>query len=175
MKNLIAVLVATLVLVPAISLAQTCRLLDMADELKLTDQQIEAIQTNLMSHKKEMIQLKADLGKAKLELQEIMLAKEIDKNAALKKGDAISSIKATMAQKRLLAKIDRLNILTADQRSTVRKQMMLHGQGRGKGMHHGMGMGRGMGPCMEGMGGGMGSGMMRNMRIEVEKEIEQEK
>jgi Spy/CpxP family protein refolding chaperone len=142
MRNVILVLAAALILMPVVTQAQQCPIMGMADELKLTDQQIEQLQANAMANHKEMIQTKADLEKAKLELREIMMAKQIDKKAALKKQEAISAIKATMAQKRLANRIDRMNLLTDDQRAAMRKTMMRSGhKGRG------MGFGPGDGPC----------------------------
>jgi len=178
MRNVILALVAASILWPAVSQAQRCQIMGMADKLKLTDQQIEQLQTNAMANHKEMIQIKADLEKARLELKEIMLAKQIDKKTALKKQEAISAIKANIAQKRLVNKIDRLSLLTADQRATMRKSMMRRGH-KGHGM--GMGMGPGDGPCDIGRGMGrrdkMGMGKSRqgrNLDVIIEREVIEE-
>lgn len=130
MRTAVAILAAILILIPAVSMAQQCRLLQRADELELTDQQIEQLQAAAMANHKEMIQVRADLEKADLELKEIMQAKQIDKKKALAKQKQISAIKDQMAQKRLSSKIERLNLLTDEQRAKVRKDMMLRGQGR---------------------------------------------
>jgi len=176
MRNVILALAAALILMPVVTQAQPCPIMAMADDLKLTDQQIEQLQVNAMANHKEMIQLKADLEKAKLELQEIMIAKKVDKNAALKKQEAISAIKANMAQKRLANRIDRLNLLTDDQRATMRKGMMMRG-------HRGQGMGFGPGDCSGDMGKGMGwhdkmgmgkSGQGRNVDVIIEREVIEE-
>lgn len=175
MKTIMAVLVVMFMFVPVVSQAQQCRLLQKADELQLTDDQIEKIRANSFSHQKEMIQLKADLQRAKLEQRELMLANKIDKKGVLKKAETISAIKAQMAQKKLAGRIDRLNMLTDKQHAKVRRNMMLRG-GKGKGPGHGMG--QGMGGCdFSGMGQGKrmfhdrGPGGRRNIEVIIEKEI----
>jgi len=131
MKRLIAILALVLLSVPAVSLAQPCPLLDMADDLKLTDQQMEQIRSSQTAHRLEMIQLKADKEKAQLELRELMRAAKIDRKAVLGKNDQLSTIKANMASKRLTAKLDQLNFLNDEQRAEVRKAMMFkHRDGR---------------------------------------------
>jgi Spy/CpxP family protein refolding chaperone len=132
MKTLAAVIAILFLAIPAAVQAQQCRLLAMADELKLTDEQIEQITSNMTAQHKDMIQLEADLEKAKLEMRELMLAKKIDKNAVLMKSEAISQIKANMAKKRLAGQIDRLNLLTDQQRTMVRQQMMRNRPGMGR-------------------------------------------
>jgi hypothetical protein len=162
MRNLIAFLIMIAIAMPAVAQAQQCRFLAMADELKLTDQQIEQLNSSLNAHRKEMVQYRANLQKAKIELNELMLAKKIDRQAALKKSSDISLIKSDMAKKALEYKIDRLNMLDDKQQNMVRQKMMLHGPGMGK-PHRGDRDGRGQrnkpdrGPNMKmGQGGGYG-------------------
>lgn len=169
MRFLIASLALALLLVPAVSQAQMCHLLTMADKLELTEEQIQKIQDNAFAVKKNLIQVKADLQKAKLELKQIMLAKEIDKKSALKKMDEISAFKADMAKKKLSARIERLNMLNAEQKAKVRKMKMMK-EHHGKGKSHRMGMGQGMGPGMR-MHHPGGMGPMRDVEIFIKKEI----
>lgn len=169
MRYLITTLVLAFLLVPAVSQAQMCKLLAMADELELTEEQMQKIQDNAFAVKKNLIQVKADLQKAKLELKQIMLAKEVDKKAALKKMDEISALKANLAKKRLSARIERLNMLNAEQKAKVRKMKMMK-EHHGKGKFRGMGMGQGMGPGMR-MHHPGGMGPMRDVEIFIEKEI----
>jgi len=175
MKSLIAVLAVMFMVIPVVAQAQQCRILEMADELKLTDEQIEQLRANMLANQMEMVQLKADLERAKLEQREIMMAEDIDKKAALKKVEAISAIKAKMAQKRMSARISQLNALDAKQRAKIRRNMMLYGsQGKGRGRGMGYGMGQGMGPGM-GHGKAMfherGMGGRKNVEVIIEKEI----
>ena len=65
MKTLIAILAAVIIAIPAVSQAQQCQLLRMADKLELTDQQIEQLQANSLAQQKDMIQLRAKLQTAK--------------------------------------------------------------------------------------------------------------
>jgi Spy/CpxP family protein refolding chaperone len=145
MKTVIATLAAIMFLLPAVSMAQQCEILRQADKLDLTDQQIEQLQASALAQHKEMIQLRADLQTAKLELRELMTNDSIDKGQVMKKSDEISGIKAEMAKKRLDGKINRLNMLTDTQRAKLRKDMMMRGphHGRRDGRH----MMRGDGPC----------------------------
>jgi len=175
MKSLIAVLAVMFMVIPVVAQAQQCRILEMADELKLTDEQIEQLRANMLANQMEMVQLKADLERAKLEQREIMMAEDIDKKAALKKVEAISAIKAKMAQKRMSARISQLNALDAKQRAKIRRNMMLYGsKGKGRGRGMGYGMGQGMGPGM-GHGKAMfherGMGGRKNVEVIIEKEI----
>lgn len=147
MKTLVAALAAMVILLPSMAISQECRLLQRADELKLTEQQIEQLQAAALANKKEMIQPRADLEKAKLELNEMMMAKNIDRKKALDKQKQISAIKGQIAEKRLAAKIDRLNILNDEQRARVRKDMMLRGP-----RHHGRDRGFRMRDCCPGPG-----------------------
>jgi Spy/CpxP family protein refolding chaperone len=124
--------------------------MDMADELKLTDAQQKQMQTSIMTEQKEMIQLRADLAKAKLEMKEIMMADNVDKAAALKKVDQIAAVKTTIAKKRLAAHIDRMNILTPEQRQKCPRMPMMMGKGHGR--HRGCGDDMGPGMGVPGMG-----------------------
>lgn len=119
MRHIITIL-AVVLIAGAVTAAAQCKILAMADELGLTDQQKKQIEQSLISEKRDLIQLKADLAKAKLDLQEVMMADKIDKAAAMKKSDQISAIKAEIAKKKLAGRIDRLNLLNAEQRGKLR-------------------------------------------------------
>jgi hypothetical protein len=122
------------------------KMMGMADELKLTDAQKKQMQASMIAEQKDLVQLRAEVAKAKIEMKEIMMSDNIDKAAALKKIDQIASAKAAIAKRSLSGKIDRMNILTPEQRKNCPMPMM----GRGK-----------CGPkgcCGEGMRGGMREG-----------------
>lgn len=136
MKTLINILVSIMILVPIASQAQPCHILKMADELELTEEQIEKLSESKIENKKAMIQLRADIKIAKLELREVMMNAKIDRKAALKKGDNISALKAQKMKKHLTEKLDRMNILTEEQRAKLHKMMKSRGHGmKGKGCH----------------------------------------
>jgi Spy/CpxP family protein refolding chaperone len=168
LRYLITTLVLAFLLVPAVSQAQMCQLLAMSDELELSEEQIQKIQDNAFAMRKDLIQKRADMEKAKLELRQIMLAKQIDKKAALQKTDEISALKAELAKRKLSARIDRLNILNAEQRTKVRRMNMLK-EPRGEGRYHKMEMGRGM--RMQHLRGPGVMGPMEDVDIYIEKKI----
>ena len=129
------------------------KMMCMSDDLKLSEAQQKQMQASIIAEKKELIQMKADLAKAKLELKEIMMADNIDKAAALKKVDQITAAKAAIAKKKLSGKIDRMNILTPEQRQKCCRMPMMMGKdkwghgGFGKGMKEGRG--QEMGRCLK--------------------------
>ncbi len=137
MRTFLATLAAIVIILPAVSSAQHCQLLRYADDLELTDQQIEQLTANTMAQHKKMIQHRADMAKAKLELHELMMAENLDKSKIMNKAEEISKIKAQMEQMRIEGRVDRLNILTDDQRAELRKDLMLKGPRHGK-RGHGM-------------------------------------
>lgn len=152
MKKYLVILAAIAISISAVGLqAQMApKMMCMSEELKLTEAQQKQMQASMIAEQKEIIQLKADVAKAKIEMKEIMMADNVDKGAALKKIDQISSAKAAIAKRKLTGKIDRMNILTPEQRKNCPMPMM----GKGKcgpkgcceeGMREGRGPGRGPG------------------------------
>ena len=151
-----AVLFAAITALLTISAAygQPMGMKGMADELKLSDQQIQQLEKLHLQLEKNLISLQADLKVAKLDLREIMMQTNIDEEAALDKLDQVSSIKANIAKMKLQQKFGASKILTADQRAQFRKMHrdgMRGPGGRGKGCN---------GPCCKIMGPMMGGGMM---------------
>jgi Spy/CpxP family protein refolding chaperone len=129
----------------------------MMDELGLSHQQVQQLETLMIQHQKEMVKERADLKMARLELKEIMMKDSIDEKAALAKQDKISSVKAEIARMNLRHKIAAQKILTAEQLSKWR--LLKRGMGRHdrfdndhwKGMRQMMKHGQ-MGPGMMGPG-----------------------
>ena len=156
MRNIIVAILVIMFVGVAATQAQRCRILAMADDLGLSEQQQKQLQADLLAEKKDMIQLKADLAKAKLEMQEIMMAENIDRTAATNKQEQISKIKAGIAKRKLTSKIDRLNMLNKDQRAKLHKMGMGFGRGEGRG-HEGCRMKQGAG-CGSKMGHPSGPG-----------------
>lgn len=129
----------------------------MMEELGLSDQQVQQLESLKLQHQMEMVQKQADLKMARLELKEIMMKDSIDEKAALAKQDKISSVKAEIARMNLRYKIAAQKILTAEQLSKWR--LLKRGMGRHdrfdddhwKGMRQMMKRGQ-MGPGMMGPG-----------------------
>lgn len=154
MRTYVVTLVAILMLLPAISMAQHCDLLRQAKDLELTDQQVEQIKANMLAEQKAMVQYRADLEVAEIEFRELMSADKLDKSKILSKSDEVSNLRAKMEKKRLESRIDRMNVLTDEQRGKLRKERMFFGGGpRG-----GKGGPGGGGPGIGGPGGGKGHG-----------------
>jgi Spy/CpxP family protein refolding chaperone len=130
----------------------------MAEQLKLTDQQIEQLQNLRFQLEKDLIKPESDLKLAKLEMKQIMMQPKIDENAALSKQADIAAIKGNIAKLKLQHIIAAGKILTADQLAQWKK---MH---RGMGPMGRKGEGRG-GPCCDKMmmGGGPGCKMMGDM------------
>ncbi len=155
MRKILATLAVFVLMIPAVSLAQHCDLLRHAEDLELTDQQVDQIKALSLDERKEMIRNRADLELAKLELHEMMMADNLDKAKIMKKSDEVSAIKAKMAKTRLEKRIDRMNILTAEQRAKANESMKFRGYG-GPRYGHGNGgprYGQGRGPGLRGYDG----------------------
>jgi Spy/CpxP family protein refolding chaperone len=144
---------AVIVAVPA-AFSQPMMGREMAEQLKLTDQQISQMQALRIQHEKDMIKLRSDLALARVELKEVMMQTKIDENAAFSKQDRISSIKGDMAKAKLQHMLSARKILTDDQLAQWRKMRPEMGR-RGKRGFKGCGGMGPMGPGMMGHGPGM--------------------
>ena len=98
-----------------------------ADELGLTDDQIDKLADMRFAHQKEMISKKAALKEAKLELRQLMRKTEVDRKAALAKQEKISAIKAEIAKIKLNNRLEMRNILTKKQVDEWLKMRRRHG------------------------------------------------
>jgi hypothetical protein len=169
LKKIILTMAAAVLLSSMVAMAQPMSPMMMAEKLGLSDQQIEQIRSLRMQYEKTMIQKRADLGLAQLELRETMMNLKLDEKAALSKQERISSIRGDIARTRLQQKLDVFKVLTDDQKATWRKMRLDMGPGgphkrghfgRGQGMMSPDGpMGRMMG--REGKQPWMGHGMQQ--------------
>lgn len=174
-KFQITAILAIVLALATLAMAQPGDMMRMADKLKLTEQQLDQIQKVKFQFEKAMIQKRADLQMARVELKEIMVQSKIDDKAALSKQDKLSGIKGEIAHARLQHKLDVAKILTDEQRANfmkTRHEMGSRGNGPGRKGCCGPG-GPGMmggGPCMMGPGGPMGHGdKMPGMSMPEEK------
>jgi Spy/CpxP family protein refolding chaperone len=128
-----------------------------ADDLGLTDDQVDKLADMRFEHQKEMIKKKAALKEARLELRQLMRNAEVDKKAALSRQEKISALKADVARMRLDHRLEMRKVLSNEQLDRwlkmCRKQGPREGMGhKGKrghrdfGPHGGKGPGKGMGP-----------------------------
>jgi Spy/CpxP family protein refolding chaperone len=90
----------------------------MMEKLNLTDSQKEAVEDLHFSHKREMIDLKADLEKKELDMQELLSKGNYTRDDYLAKVKAISSAKEKMALVKANHRMDVYDLLTEEQRKT---------------------------------------------------------
>lgn len=156
------------------------RLLMLADELELTDQQKADLKAKLEPFQTEKIDLEASLKKAKLHMRTLMTDEKPNDAKVLAAIDQVTKLEGDMKKMRYRHHSEVFAMLTEAQQVKLRELRKEHmGQGRrmmkrdgsGPGMGMGMGMGMmpgcgmmpcaGQGPC-QGMGPGFG---MINDRI----------
>ena len=96
----------------------------MAEELELTESQIEAMHELQMNHKKFMIQIKADIELLQLDKQAAMKAKDFTEARWIT--EKIFEKKELIAQEKINLKEARWNLLTADQKQKAEDMKMHH-------------------------------------------------
>jgi Spy/CpxP family protein refolding chaperone len=89
--------------------------LTMADELGLTDQQIDKIKELSFAHQNTMIDMRAELKKAQLILREEMAADNPDKVSALAAARNVNAIEGKIEEARISHRFEMHDILTAEQ------------------------------------------------------------
>lgn len=128
-----------------------------ADDLGLTDDQMDKLADMRFEHQKEMIKKRAALKEATLELRHLMRDAEVDKKAALSRQEKISGIKADIARTKLDHRLGMRTVLSTEQLDRWLKMCRKHGPGermghkgerghRDMGPHGGKGPDKGMGP-----------------------------
>ena len=90
----------------------------MKEKLNLTDTQNEAVEELHFSHKREMIDLKADIEKKNLDRQELFTKGNYTRDDYLNKVKAISDAKEKMALAKANHRMDVYDLLTEEQRKT---------------------------------------------------------
>jgi len=88
----------------------------MKEKLNLTDTQNEAVEELHFSHKREMIDLKADIEKKNLDRQELFTKGNYTRDDYLNKVKAISDAKEKMALAKANHRMDVYDLLTEEQR-----------------------------------------------------------
>ena len=125
------------------------------DELGLTEEQLDEIESIFISHEKSAIRKKADLKVLLIESKEALLKEEIDLKTVEKKLKAMEALKTEMAMETIRTLKKELAVLTAEQQKKIRqlfKDICLM-WGGGMGMMPGGMMGPRMTPGMMGQGG----------------------
>ena len=87
----------------------------MKDMLQLTPDQIDRINKIWLEHKKSIIDIKSDIGKAYLDLENMMSQPTVDKHEAYKLADKIAQFHSQETVKRIKMAIDIRQELSTDQ------------------------------------------------------------
>jgi len=156
-KVILALSMSSLLLISVANAQPKGGMMMAADELGLTEDQMDKLSDLRFAHQKEMIKKKAALQEAKLELRQLMRKAEVDKKTALSRQEKISAIKADMARMRLDHRLGIRKVLSSEQLDKWMKMCRKHGFREGmhrKGgrchpgiePHGGKGHGMGMGP-----------------------------
>ena len=156
-KSTFAVLASILILATAASAQPRGGIMKAADELGLTDQQIDKLEELGYQHQKEMIGKQAAVKEAKLEMKELMRKDNVDEKAAMAKQEKVLQAKADIARAMLKHKLAARKVLTEEQFDKWKKMKRGKGHLRGPGMRGDCdGPGPGGHPDMR---GGPGKGM----------------
>jgi len=105
----------------------------MKEKLNLTDTQSEAVEELHFSHKREMIDLKAELENKKLDKKELMSKGNYTRDEYLIKVKAISDAKEKMDLAKANHRMDVYDLLTDDQKVIFNDMKCCMGNNRGMG------------------------------------------
>ena len=95
----------------------------MLDKLKLTDDQKSKIEDARLSHQNQMIDLKANLEKKVLALKELRVKGNLDRNSVIAAVKDINQAKNDIAIARANNLMDIYDILTPEQRQTLKENI----------------------------------------------------
>ncbi len=104
------------------------------DALGLDDKQSAEVKAVLLKLQKEMIQKRADVQLAELELREVLANDPVDMKAAETKVKQIASLKTDAAMMHIQGIEDVKAKLTPEQKKKLSEMMQMRGMGHGKGM-----------------------------------------
>jgi len=85
------------------------------DTLQLTNNQIDTINTIWMEHKKRIIDIKGDIGKTYLDLENMMSQPMTDKQEAYKLAERLSQLHSQQTENRIKMAIDIRHELSVEQ------------------------------------------------------------
>lgn len=141
----------------------------MKAELGLTDEQTEKLRQTFTESRKANIKMKADLQIRRMELHEILRADNADRDAALKKVEEISNLRAQLMRQHVESMLTAKSILTPEQQKKVHTMMAERKSRHGDGPRHRGGFRRGPGGP-DGPGGGSPDGPPRQFLPEPEED-----
>jgi periplasmic protein CpxP/Spy len=120
--------------------------------LNLTDDQAAKLRQIVVNTQKSAIKSRADIAVAGIDLRELLLQDNPDRDAVMKQVDTISGLGTDLAKEYVDAVLQAKTILTPEQQKKIRTfiEMRRMMRGGGEGGMMGRGMGGGMGPGMRG-------------------------
>ena len=100
------------------------------EQVGLSPEQVEQMKTLYAGHRKQMADLRADLEKRQVELEQILDQPSVDKAALGKKIDDVVAARAKLDRERMMALAEVRGVLSADQYTKLRSlQRDLRGGG----------------------------------------------
>lgn len=117
----------------------------MREELGLSDQQVDELRSLFSQHHKGAIRQRADLQVARVELQELIHATNLDEKAIAAKVKAVADLQAAALRARVDGQLAVQKVLTPEQREKLRDLRPGFRGGRGpggEGRRRGFGRGR---------------------------------
>jgi Spy/CpxP family protein refolding chaperone len=113
-------------------------ILGMREELELTDEQVERLRSLKSDTERQMIQARADLEIAQIELHDLFSQETVDVSGVDAKIDQIGRLQTAMHKAHVHATLDAEAVLTPEQREKHRQHMRSRGMQerhtRGSGM-----------------------------------------
>jgi Spy/CpxP family protein refolding chaperone len=126
---------------------------DIQQQAGLSQAQVDQVKAIYSGHRQRMADLRAEMGKRQMELEDLLEAKAVDKAALGKKIDEVVAARAKLDRERMATMAEVRGVLSADQYAKLRSLQRQAKGGGGKGRMRGGG--EGGGPCV---GGGAGRG-----------------
>ena len=102
------------------------RMLRHSEALELTEEQVTRLKTLSYETKKDLIDLKADLAKQKLELKKLIDSETDDLTRLRRQIEAMAKKKAELHVAKLANRIEARKVLTDDQRAKTKKKRRHH-------------------------------------------------
>ncbi len=101
---------------------------DVASKLKLSDQQVQQLENTFYQHRLKLVDLRANVEKQDLQLQQLLDAANPDDSAILTQVDQLSAARNQLAREFTLMSLDFRKVLTPDQWKQLRSMMPGPGQ-----------------------------------------------
>jgi Spy/CpxP family protein refolding chaperone len=93
------------------------------EELNLTDEQKEKIESLWFEHQRRQVEIGAKLRKAEIELEELLWEDEPDRSAIERKIDEISRYRAELQKSRIEHRLNVARVLTPEQRKLIKEKL----------------------------------------------------